>query len=68
MGIKITAGMVDAGVDALTRLAEDEAMKNAQPLPDWDALEPEQWDLAKQMVHAVIKAAADHMMEHGNRD
>ena len=57
--VKITEEMVDAGVTAFRKYAEDEAMKASDPMPDFDGMPDEAKALHRAAIRVVLRAGAD---------
>lgn len=57
--VKITDAMVDAGVAAFRRYAEDDAIKRRQPMPDFDGMPEEAKALQRDAVRVVLRGGAD---------
>lgn len=57
--VKITEAMIDAGVAALMRFSEEEAMRRGEPVPDFDGMAEEQKRTGRDAVKAILRAGAD---------
>jgi hypothetical protein len=55
---KVTDKMIDAGVSALKRCAVEDALRNREPVPDFDSMNKKDIEAGRWFIRSVIQAAA----------